>query len=268
MRIGAPRPFLFGTNFKMHQTPAESARFYRQLAAGPPPPAECQLFMIPPFTSLAAVTDLAKQDRAGIWIGAQNMHWAAEGAYTGEISAAMLRALGVDLVLLGHAERRHSFHETDGEINKKVLAALAAGLRVLLCVGETAEERAYGVGPETVARQLKIGLHGIEPATGGMLQLAYEPVWSIGAGGIPALPADVAPIAGLIRATLDDRLGLTEGTVPLLYGGSVNPDNAADFVTVEGIDGLFVGRAAWTVEGFQVTLKAALSSCANADVER
>ena len=259
MRIRAPRPFLFGTNFKMHQTPAESARFYQQLAAVPPPPAECQLFMIPPFTSLAAVTHLAKQEPAGIWIGAQNMHWAAEGAYTGEVSAPMLRALGVDLVLLGHAERRRWFHETDAELNKKVLAALAAGLRVLFCVGETAEERAYGVGSETVARQLTIGVHDVEPATGGLLQSAYEPVWSIGEGGVPAQPEDVAPIAGLIRATLHDRLGLVGDAVPLLYGGSVNPDNAAEFVTVEGIDGLFVGRAAWAVEGYLSTLAAALA---------
>ena len=259
MRDGTPRPFLFGTNFKMHQTPAESMGFYRELATASLVPEGCRLFMIPPFTSLAAVTDLARRDPAGIWIGAQNMHWAERGAYTGEISAAMLVALGVDLVLLGHAERRGLFHETDADLNKKVLAALSAGLRVLLCVGETAEERAFGVGSETVARQVKIALDGIEPAAIPMLQVAYEPVWSIGEGGVPAHPEDVAPLAALIRANLLDRLGRTGATVPVLYGGSVNPDNAGTFASVEGIDGLFVGRAAWTVEGYRETLKAALT---------
>jgi len=254
------RPFLFGTNFKMHQTPAESARFYRELAAFPPPPADCQLFVIPPLTSLAAVTDLAQRDRADIWVGAQNMHWAPEGAYTGEVSAPMLVALGVDLVLLGHAERRRYFHEADAELNKKALAGIAAGLRVLLCVGETAEERAFGVSSERVARQLKIGLHGFEPAAAARLQIAYEPVWSIGEGGIPARPEDVEPIAGLIHATLRDLFGAPGHRVPVLYGGSVNPENAGGFVDVEGIEGLFVGRAAWTVEGYRATLLAALAA--------
>ncbi len=259
MRDRTPRPFLFGTNFKMHQTPAESTSFYKELVSASAVPQDCRLFVIPPFTSLAAVTDLAKQDSAGIWVGAQNMHWADRGAYTGEISASMLVALGVDLVLLGHAERRGLFHETDADLNKKVLASLASGLRVLLCVGETAEERAFGVGPDTVARQLKIALAGIEPAAIPMLQIAYEPVWSIGEGGVPAQPEDVAPLAGLIRATLLDRLGPAAATVPVLYGGSVNPGNAGTFASVEGIDGLFVGRAAWTVDGFRATLERALA---------
>ena len=145
------RPFLFGTNFKMNQTPAESADFYARLVAEVEPAPGVRLFIIPPFTSLPAVTALAKRDEAGIWIGAQNMHWAAEGAYTGEISATMLRALNVDLVLLGHAERRRDFYETDPDLNRKMLAALESGLRVLLAVGESAEERQFGVGAEIVA---------------------------------------------------------------------------------------------------------------------
>lgn len=254
------RPFLFGTNFKMHQTPAESARFYQELVASDPLPSNCRLFIIPPLTSLAAVTDVAHLRHGDIWIGAQNMHWAPEGAYTGEVSAPMLVALGVDLVLLGHAERRRWFHETDTELNKKVQAGLAAGLRVLLCVGETAEERAYAVGAETVSRQLKIALHGIDPARADLLQVAYEPVWSIGEGGVPATPEDVAPVAALIHAVLADHFGRAGASIPVLYGGSVNPENAGRFVSVPGIDGLFVGRAAWTVGGFRSTLAAALAA--------
>ena len=189
------RPFLFGTNFKMNQTPAESAAFYRQLAASVQIPPDTHLFVIPPFTSLAAVSEVAAPPPHQIWVGAQNVHWAPDGAYTGEISVGMLLALDVDLVLLGHAERRRYFHETDVELNRKVLAALGAGLRVLLAVGETAEERSFGVSGETVLRQLRIGLHGVPPEHLGLIQIAYEPVWSIGAGGTPASPEDVEPIA-------------------------------------------------------------------------
>lgn len=252
------RAILFGTNFKMHQTAAESAAFFRDLAADDAP-AGCQRFVIPPYTSLAAVTGAARELDAGIWVGAQNMHWAAEGAFTGEISAPMLTALGVELVLLGHAERRGLFHETDGDLNKKVMAAIGAGLRVLLCVGETADERRFGVGEETVARQLKIAVDSVPAEAAPLLNIAYEPVWSIGDGGTPAHPADVAPISRVIRQTLGQRFGKAGNGVPILYGGSVNPGNAAGFVNVSDIDGLFVGRAAWTVDGFRATLQAALA---------
>jgi triosephosphate isomerase len=252
------RPFLFGTNFKMNQTPAESAAFYQELAAAIAPTPGVGLFVIPPYTSLAAVAAVAQPDRHDIWVGAQNVHWAAEGAYTGEISVGMLRALGVDLVLLGHAERRSHFFEADAVLNKKTLAVLAAGLRVLLAVGETAEERGYGVSAETVLRQLKIGLHGVRPEQTALIQIAYEPVWSIGAGGTPASPDDVEPIAVLIRSALGELFGAPGSTIPILYGGSVDPANAGSFSAIPDIDGLFVGRAAWTVPGFIATYKAAL----------
>jgi triosephosphate isomerase len=251
------RPFLFGTNFKMNQTAAESARFVEELLASVAPPAGVQLFAIPPFTSLPAAT--ARAAGSPLWIGAQNMHWAADGAYTGEVSAPMLTALGVDLVLLGHAERRGLFGETDQALQKKVHAAREAGLRVLLCVGETAEEKGYGVGEETVARQLKIALHGLDPAVLPGLQVAYEPVWSIGAGGTPARPEDVAPIAAHLRATLGARFGEDGRAVPVLYGVSVDPGNAGTFTALPEIDGLFVGRAAWTVAGYRDVLAAGLA---------
>lgn len=252
------RPLYFGTNFKMHQVPDESAAFYRALAAVAPREPGVQLFMIPPATSLAAVAAEAKADPARIWVGAQNMHWAAQGAYTGEISATMLTALGVDLVLLGHAERRGMFHEGDEDLNRKVLAATDAGLRVLLCVGETADERRYGVSDETVLKQLKIGLHGLDGSRAGQVLIGYEPVWSIGEGGIPASPEDVAPVAATLRSALSRLFGAAGEQIPVLYGGSVNPDNAGAFVGVDGIDGCFVGRSAWTVDGYRATLAACL----------
>jgi L-erythrulose 1-phosphate isomerase len=250
------RPFVFGTNFKMNQTPAESAAFYRQLAASIQIPPATHLFVIPPFTSLGAVREVAGQVPHQIWVGAQNVHWAPGGAYTGEISVGMLLALDVDLVLLGHAERRRYFHETDVDLNRKVLAALGAGLRVLLAVGETAEERSFGVGSETVLRQLRIGLHGVPPEQLGLIQIAYEPVWSIGAGGTPASPEDVEPIAKVIRSGCQDRFEEPGSDIPILYGGSVDPTNAGTFTALPDIDGLFVGRAAWTVEGFIATYQA------------
>jgi L-erythrulose 1-phosphate isomerase len=250
------RPFLFGTNFKMNQTPAETAAFYGQLAASVEIPSGVHLFVIPPYTSLGAVSEVAGQPPHRIWVGAQNVHWAPDGAYTGEISVGMLLALDVDLVLLGHAERRRYFHETDVELNRKVLAALAAGLRVLFAIGETAEERSFGVGGETVLRQLKIGLHGVQPEHLRLLQIAYEPVWSIGAGGTPASPEDVEPIARLIRSGCQDLFGEPGSEIPILYGGSVDPGNAAIFTALPDIDGLFVGRAAWSVEGFIATYQA------------
>jgi L-erythrulose 1-phosphate isomerase len=254
------RPFLFGTNFKMNQTPAESAAFFEALANSVAVPAGVQLFVIPPFTSLPAVSALDAAKASGIWVGAQNMHWATDGAYTGEISASMLQALGVDLVLLGHAERRRLFHETDPDVNRKLLVSVERGLRVLLCVGETADERGYGVGGETLARQLKIDLHDLDPHHLPLLQIAYEPVWSIGAGGTPARPDDVEPMARLIRNVLGDRFGEPGRGTPVLYGGSVDASNAGGFVRLPDIDGLFVGRAAWTVDGFRATLDAALQA--------
>ena len=250
------RPFLFGTNFKMNQTASESEAFYSQLAAAIDVHPGTQLFVIPPFTSLAAVAAVAPSQDRVIWIGAQNVHWAKDGAYTGEISVTMLTALGVDFVLLGHAERRQLFHESDADLNRKVQAALAGSLRVLLAVGETAEERRYGVSGKTVSRQLKIALHDVSPDDVGSLQIAYEPVWSIGAGGTPASPSDVEPLAALIRVTLAEHFGPTGHEIPILYGGSVDPGNAGSFRALAVIDGLFVGRAAWTVEGYLATYQA------------
>jgi triosephosphate isomerase len=253
------RPYVFGTNFKMNQTPVDSAAFYRQIAAIISIPTEASVFVLPPFTSLAAVSDAAGHEPHAIWIGAQNAHWAPEGAYTGEISLRMLQALNVDLVLLGHAERRQHFHERDDDLNRKVRAVLDAGLRTLFAVGETAEERNFGISAETVLRQLKIGLHGVNAAQLHLLHLGYEPVWSIGAGGTPATPEAVEPIAALVRAALQDLFGEPGRDVPVLYGGSVDPGNAGSFTALPNVDGLFIGRAGWTVEGFIATYEAGLA---------
>ena len=253
------RPYVFGTNFKMNQTPPESAAFYRQLAASITIPAEARVFIFPPFTSLDAVTQAAKGGPGNLWIGAQNVHFQPDGAFTGEISLRMLQDLGIDIVLIGHAERRQIFQEKDVDLNKKVRAVLDAGLRVLFGIGETAEERGYGVSNETILRQLKIGLHGVEPNQLKRVNIAYEPVWSIGAGGTPATPADVEPIAVTVREALGDLFGDPGADVPILYGGSVDPKNAGTFTALPNVDGLLVGRACWTVEGFVATFESGLT---------
>ncbi|MCA9862576.1 MAG: triose-phosphate isomerase [Thermomicrobiales bacterium] len=253
------RPYVFGTNFKMNQTPPESAAFYRQLAASITIPAEARVFIFPPFTSLDAVTQAARGGPANLWIGAQNVYFQPDGAFTGEISLRMLQDLGIDIVLLGHAERRQIFQEKDVDLNRKVRAVLDAGLRILFGIGETAEERGYGVSNETILRQLKIGLHGVEPEQLDRVNIAYEPVWSIGAGGVPATPDDVEPVAATVRAALSERFGDAGTNVPVLYGGSVDPKNAGAFTALPNVDGLLVGRACWTVEGFIATFESGLA---------
>jgi L-erythrulose 1-phosphate isomerase len=261
------RPFVFGTNFKMNQTPGESVDFFTRLNERVDPSADARLYVIPPITSVPAVAVVARELKSDIWVGAQNMHWAAEGAYTGEVSAAMLLSLGVNLVLVGHAERRRLFKETDPDLNLKVRAALDAGLRVIFAVGETAEDRGYGVSAETVVRQLKIGLHGAHSAQMALMHIAYEPVWSIGAGGTPASPEDVEPIAALIRGALGDLFGARGRDTPILYGGSVDAANAGSFTSLADIDGVLVGRAGWTVEGFVATYDAGLAGYASKPAE-
>jgi triosephosphate isomerase len=234
----------FGTNTKMNQTAEETARFVAGLSSAAAV-GGVQRFVIPPFTSLAAAVEAAHA--AGIWIGAQNVHWAESGEFTGEISARMLRALGVDLVLVGHAERRQRFAETDADIRRKVEAALAHGLRVLLCVGDTAAEHRCGAATDTVLRQVRLALEGVTDRS--RVLVAYEPVWAIGEGSTPAEPAEVQPVAAALREWL--------GETPLLYGGSVSVASAPDYAGLRGIDGLFVGRAAWTPDGFANVLQAA-----------
>jgi triosephosphate isomerase len=249
------RPFFFGTNLKMHQTPAETAQFVGDLVAvlgGKS--ATTRAFVLPPFTSLANAT--ARAANKGLWIGAQNMHWEPEGPYTGEISPTMLAAAGVDLVLVGHAERRRHFGETDETVNRKVRAALDTGLRVLLCVGETVDERRSGAGREACARQLLLALRDVSEEAADRILVAYEPVWAIGESGTPAAPEDVQSVVGLLQMWLRYKFQRDEG-VPILYGGSVDRDNAAAFAAMPELDGLFVGRAAWTVQGFIDVLRVA-----------
>jgi triosephosphate isomerase len=250
--------FLFGTNLKMHQTPQQSRDYLTRLAAllsDVPDRDRATLWVIPPFTSLASVADLCAAH--GFTLGAQNMHWDDEGARTGEISPVMLKACGARWVMLGHAERRQQFGETDEMLNKKALAAARHGLTAMLCVGEPAHVRQVGAGDEYVAQQLKLALAGF-PAAGTGLIVLYEPLWSVGAGGAAADPDHVAAAMDNIRRVLGTLFGPGGARVPVLYGGSVDADNGAQYARLPQVDGMGVGRAGWQPESFVRVLENAL----------
>jgi triosephosphate isomerase len=241
-----PRVWI-GTSWKMNKTLAEALAFADGLrAAEAQADPRIQRFVIPPFTVLREVK--ARLSGTSVLVGAQNMHWADAGAWTGEISAPMLRDCGVDLVELGHSERRTHFGETDETVGLKVEAAVRHGLIPLVCIGETLAEREAGRAGAVLEAQVRAALARLEgEARHAALLLAYEPVWAIGAGGVPA-SADYAEArqAG-IAAVAQEVLGRR---VPCLYGGSVNAENCADLISRPHVDGLFIGRAAWTVEGY------------------
>jgi len=255
----APRTLLLGTNWKMNKTIRESLQYMRELLELidlTPHAAYVQLFVIPPHTAIDAVKKAAGER---FWVGAQNMHWAAEGAFTGEISAPMLKELKVDLVELGHSERRQYFNENDSQVNRKVLTALEFGIRPLVCVGESGEERDAGVGPEAVIRQAGIALHGVRGSDATRLIVAYEPYWSIGTAGVPASADYVLAVCSRLREALGRFFGPESAArIPLLYGGSVSLENAADLLGCGAVDGLFVGRTAWQPSGFAALLRIAI----------
>jgi triosephosphate isomerase len=248
-------PFWIGTGWKMNKTLAEARDYVRILRQSPIwRDDRLRSFIIPPFTALATVRDelagdASVADGGGILLGAQNMHWADRGAYTGEISPVMVKDCGAGLIELGHSERRALFNETDETVNLKVKAALRHGLRPLICVGETGAERQSGRAVEIVTRQVRIALADIEPAGLKQVLIAYEPVWAIGEGGVPATPEEANGMHVEIRGMLAG-LAPAAADIPVLYGGSVNPDNCLALARQPAVDGLFIGRSAWDASGF------------------
>lgn len=238
------RPLIAG-NWKMNTTLQEGmvlATTLQQLLEGV---TGVEVVVCPPFVSVAAVA--AAMRGSPLRVGAQNMHYADKGAFTGEVSAAMLRDL-CQYVILGHSERRRDFGETDEVVNRKVLKALEAGLRPILCVGESLEQRQRGQFATVVMRSLMACLDGVETPDG--LVVAYEPVWAIGTG-MAATGEQAQVMAGLIRQVLSQRFG--EGgaaSVPVVYGGSVTPANIQEFVSQPDIDGALVGGASLDAKQF------------------
>ncbi|RJL16504.1 triose-phosphate isomerase [Paracoccus siganidrum] len=237
--------FWIGTSWKMNKTLAEARAFAEGLAEadGARDP-RIQRFVIPPFTAVREVKAMLKD--TSVKVGAQNMHWADEGAWTGEISPVMLRDCDLDIVELGHSERREHFGETDETVGLKTEAAVRHGLIPLICIGETLAEREAGRAQEVLETQVRGALARVAGSDAPIL-LAYEPVWAIGVNGIPATSDYADARQAEIIAVAQEVLGRR---VPCLYGGSVNPGNCEELIRCPHIDGLFIGRSAWAVEGY------------------
>ena len=250
-----------GTNTKMYKGIADTVAYLEELCrlTADISREALELFVIPSFTALESARRCAPE--ALVRLGAQNMGWEKQGPYTGEISPRMLREVGVSIVELGHSERRHVLRETDDMINRKVLCAEQQGLTILLCVGETAEEKARGLADEVLRTQLKAGLYRMDPRGAERLWVAYEPVWAIGENGVPASSAYARERHTTLRRTLTELYGPERGSrVPLLYGGSVHLDNAVKLSQEAEIDGLFIGRSAWDARNFTAIIREVLAA--------
>jgi triosephosphate isomerase len=237
----------FAANWKMHHGPDAARALARAVLAGAKPAPDRLLLFFPPAVSVAAVADVVR-GRDDAAVGAQNIHWEPKGAFTGELSAPLAVDAGATWALVGHSERRHKFGETDDETGLKVRAALAAGLRPMLCVGETLRQRNDGEKENVVRRQLEAGAGGLDTSELGRVAIAYEPVWAIGTG-VNATPADAAAMHRNIREWLGRR-GASAAGCPVLYGGSVSPENAASLLAEKELDGVLVGGASLTAESW------------------
>lgn len=247
------RPVIAG-NWKMNKTPEEAARLIgeiKPLVAD----ARCEVVVCVPFVDLSAALEAVKG--SNIHVGAENCHWEEKGAFTGEVSAPMLRAMGVEYVIIGHSERRQYFGETDETVNKRVKAALQNGLKVILCVGERLEQREQGVTCELTAMQTKIALGGVPAEDMKRVIIAYEPVWAIGTGRT-ATSEQANEVNLAIRKTVEELYGkaVADATV-VQYGGSMNAGNCAELLAQPDVDGGLIGGASLKANDFSVIVSAA-----------
>ena len=239
------RDIVIAGNWKMNKTVAEARELVGRMRAPLEAVAGAQTVLCPPFVSLVLLRELL--NGSSIAVGAQNMSHEASGAFTGEVSPTMLADV-CEYVILGHSERRQTFGETDAIVSRKVKAALNAGLRPIMCVGEQLEERDKGSAEDIVEQQVRLGLELVDSPAG--LLVAYEPIWAIGTGKA-ATPGDAQQMMAFVRSVLSQRFSDGEATdVPLLYGGSVNAENVADFVRETDVDGALVGGASLDADGF------------------
>ena len=246
------RTKLFAANWKMHKTVAETVDFARAFAPLVKDMRDVEIAIAPPFTALDALRSAL--GASSIALAAQNAHFATLGAFTGEISVAMLAELGCRYVILGHSERRALFAETDAFIAKKLRAVQAAGLRPILCVGETDQERVAGRTWDVLRRQLDGSLAEADSARAAELVVAYEPVWAIGTGKT-ATPALAQEAHAFVRARLAERFGGKAASIRIQYGGSVKPENAAELMAESDIDGALIGGASLDPGSFSAIIR-------------
>lgn len=249
---------IIAANWKMHKTHLEAIRDVQKLSylLDKKDSDRVEIVIIPPFTALRAVQILIDSDRLDYAVGAQNVHWESKGAFTGEVSAPMLKALKCDYVIVGHSERRELFAETDEIVAKKVKAVYAHEMVPILCVGETLDEREAGRTEEKVTRQVKAALADVTPEQAERLVVAYEPIWAIGTGRT-AEPSDAGHVIGLIRETIATRYDsrAVADSIRVQYGGSVKPGNIRDFMANAEVDGALVGGASLEPEDFALIVR-------------
>lgn len=246
--------YVIAGNWKMNKTPDEAAALIEAIKPLVKD-AQCEVIVGVPFVDLPAALEAVKGSSIGV--AAQNCHWEKSGAFTGEISAEMLKAMQVGTVILGHSERRTYFGDTDVTVAKRVRAALDAGLRVILCVGEYLEQREQGVTGEVVAMQTKIALGGVSAEELSRIIIAYEPVWAIGTGRT-ATAEQANEVCALIRATLAGLYGEAAAkAVTIQYGGSMNAKNAAELLAQPDVDGGLIGGASLKSADFATIVEAA-----------
>ncbi len=249
------RKYLIAGNWKMNLNSAEGAELAKDVVSLVGAQTDVSVCVCPTFTTLEAVSNVVND--SNVSLGAQNMHFEASGAYTGEISAEMLRHLFCKFVILGHSERREYFGETDAIVNKKTLAALAANLKPIVCIGETLEEREAGKVNEVIKTQLEGALVGLTADAADALVIAYEPVWAIGTGKT-ATPEMAEEVHAEIRSLLSGLIGAAAADkVRILYGGSMKPENADELLAQPNIDGGLIGGAALKANSFAALVESA-----------
>jgi triosephosphate isomerase len=255
-----PRGVLIAGNWKMNHGPKAAAEFFRGLHV-PASSAPVRAAVFPPMTTLQQAVQIAERAPFPVAVGAQNVHWEKSGAFTGEVSGPMLAELGVNWALVGHSERRQYFGETDETARKRTESLLSQGFYVILCIGETRTEREQGRTNEVLTRQLNGAIpqrvKGASAYLDGRLILAYEPVWAIGTG-LTATPQQAEEAHQTIRKLLWDRFGMdASGRTPILYGGSVTPENIDSLLACANVDGALVGGASVKPESFMALINAA-----------
>ena len=250
---------LVAANWKMHKTVAEAAAWAAAFRDREDATGAVEVVVAPPFTALRAVADALAGSGTGV--AGQNLHAAPQGAFTGEVSAGMLREAGAGYVIIGHSERRQLFGETDAGVNAKLHAALGAGLTPIVCVGETLDERESGRMFPVLDRQIDDGLAGVDAASAGSLVVAYEPVWAIGTGRV-ATPAQAQAAHAHLRQRIARAVGSgAADRIRILYGGSVKPGNAAQLATEPDVDGALVGGASLHPDSFaQIVARSAAAT--------
>ena len=251
----AKRRTVIAGNWKMNFTPAEAKAFIEEIKPMVAGKDACDIVFCAPYVDIYAAMEAAKG--SNIKIGAENVHFAEKGAYTGEVSAKMLTSMGVEYVIIGHSERRQYFGETDETVNLRTKAALAAGMKVILCLGEVKDERLNGITNEVVSMQTKLDLKDVTAEELKNVIIAYEPVWAIGTG-LTATPEQADETCGVIRATIAELYGADAAeAITIQYGGSMNDANAAELLSKVNVDGGLIGGASLVASKFTAIVDAA-----------